>query len=325
MDKRSTFGFILIGIVLVAWMWLQTPQVPPTQARRADSASAVVHDTVQPAPALQAVPPDTAAREEAPSRFFASRTTGVERVLTIRTDLYTAELTTRGGLLRTWELHRFLSWDRHPVQLVDYKGGGDCSVLFTSSDGRLVNTRSLYFDVAGAVGRTVDLTGGEGSVSIDMILPIENGGRIVKRFTFTNGTYEFGVDLVFEGAGSVISNFEYQVVWEHGLRYAEQNSVDESGFAAASAFSGGEMVEVDATRPGEPQKLDVNGSTSWVATHTKYFVLAMLAEEGKTQGAYLEGVAAAAPDNGMVETYAVALKMPYRGGAVESAKMQVYL
>lgn len=324
MDKQATIGFILIGIVLVAWMWLQTPQVPPPPSRT-DSARAVVHDSVQRAVAAAQVRKDTVAPQETPSRFFASRTTGAERVLTIKTDLYTATLTTRGGLLRTWELHRYLSWDKHPVQLVDYAGGGDLSVLFTSSDGRLVNTRSLYFDVRGTVGETVDLTGGGSPVSVDMVLPFENGGRIIKRFTFTNGTYELGVDFILEGAGSVVSNYEYQVVWEHGLRYAEQNSVDESGYAAASAFSGGELVQIDATRPDEPQKLDVNGATSWVATHTKYFALAILAEEGKTQGAYLEGHAAAAPDNGMVESYAVALKMPYRGGAVESAKMQVYL
>ena len=233
MDKKATIGFVLIGIVLVAWMWLQTPQVPPPGATRPDSTRSAVRDTVQRAVAAP-VRQDTVAQEEPPSRFFASRTKGRERVVKIRTDLYTAELTARGGLLRTWELHNFLSWDKRPVELVDYSGGGDFSVLFTSSDGRLVNTRSLFFDITGVTGESVDLRGG-GSVSVDMVLPIENGGRIVKRFTFTNGTYEFGVDLAFEGAGSVISNYEYQVVWEHGLRYAEQNSVDESGYAAASA------------------------------------------------------------------------------------------
>jgi YidC/Oxa1 family membrane protein insertase len=324
MDKQSTIGFILIGIVLVAWMWLQTPRIPPPTSPPTDSTHALGRDTVQRPVVAPPARQDTAIQEETPSHFFASRVQGKERVVTVKTDLYTAQLTTRGGLLHTWELRKFLSWDKLPVQLVDYSAGGDFSVLFTSSDGKLVNTRSLMFDLGGSVGENIDLTGG-GTVSIDMVLPIENGGRIVKRFTFTGGTYQFDVELFFEGAGSVISNFEYQVVWEHGLRYAEQNSVDESGYAAASAFSGGEMVQIDATRPNEPQKLDVNGATSWVATHTKYFVLAILAEDGKTQGAYLEGHAVAAPDKGMVETYAIALKMPYRGGAVESAKLQVYL
>src|SRR5512147_1632717 len=109
MDKQATIGFILIGIVLVAWMWLQTPQVPPPPSRT-DSARAVVHDSVQRAVAAAQVRKDTVAPQETPSRFFASRTTGAERVLTIKTDLYTATLTTRGGLLRTWELHRYLSW-----------------------------------------------------------------------------------------------------------------------------------------------------------------------------------------------------------------------
>jgi len=36
---------------------------------------------------------------------------------------------------------------------------------------------------------------------------------------------------------SVVSNFQYEVAWEHGIRYAEHNSVDESSFAAAYAFT----------------------------------------------------------------------------------------
>jgi YidC/Oxa1 family membrane protein insertase len=324
MDKQATIGFILIGIVLVAWMWLQAPQVPPQAPARQDSTHAAAQDTIKkPSPPAQ-TRADTVSRIDAPSQFFASRRQGTERILTIRTDLYTAELSTRGGLLRTWELTKYLTWDKRPVQLVDYASGGDFSLLFTSSDGKLVNTRAFFFDIAGAPGNVIDLTGG-GTASVDMVLPIATGGRIVKRFTFTNGTYQFDVDLTMEGAASVVSNFEYQIVWEHGLRYAEQNSVDESGFTGAEALSGGEMVEIDARTPGEPQKLDVTGATSWVSTHTKYFTLAMLAEEGKTQGAYLEGHAAAAPNNGLVETYTVALKMPYRGGAGESSKVQVYL
>jgi YidC/Oxa1 family membrane protein insertase len=124
---------------------------------------------------------------------------------------------------------------------------------------------------------------------------------------------------------SVISNFEYQIIWEHGLPYAERNSVDESGFAMAYAYSGGELTEVEANTPGEVVKQDFTGMTEWVATRNKYFLLALMTEGVRSEGAYIEGRARTLPDAGVKEEYALALKMPFRGGREERAVVRVYL
>ena len=326
MDKQATFGFILIGIVLVVWMVLQAPQASPPRPPMQDTTHAAgpaLRDTVRREIAPRAGV-DTGAAGGEQSRFFSRRASGAEKVVVIKTDLYTAELTTRGGMLKKWELHKYLSWDKRPVQLVDFDRGGDISLLFTSGDGKLVNTRSLYFDTNHPSWRTIELTRDD-SVTIEMVLPAEGGGRIIKRFTFTNGRYEFAAKFIFEGLAAVLSNFEYQIVWENGLRYSEENSVDESGYAMAYAYTGGELAEIDANKPNEPVKRDFNGATSWVSTHTKYFTMALLAEEGKAQGGYLEGHSMHAPGGGLKETYSIALKMPFKGGAREEAKVQVYL
>ena len=109
MDKQSTFGFILIGIVLVAWMWLQTPPAPPPQEMPRDTthatapgapAQAPAPASRQPSAAKSDVPStagaETPATPEAVSRFFASSSSGTEKIVVITTDLYTAELTTKG-------------------------------------------------------------------------------------------------------------------------------------------------------------------------------------------------------------------------------------
>jgi YidC/Oxa1 family membrane protein insertase len=325
MDKQTTLGFILIAVVLIVWMWIQAPPPPPaapstTQLQKADSGAAAATA----APLRPAEVPAPASGTAPQSQFFAPRAAGEERVVIIKTDLYTAELSTRGGRLRKWELHQYKTWDKQPVQLVDFDRGGDLSLLFTTSDGKLVNTKELYFETARRPWETVNLTGGE-SVTVDLSLPIEGGGRIVKRFTFRGDTYLFEMDVLMEGAGKVISNFEYQIVWENGLRYAEENSQGESSFAAAYAWSGGELTEMDASSPEEPQKRELSGASAWVSTRTKYFTVALIAEEGKTQGAYLEGRAQLTPNNGIIETYSLALTMPFRGGASEGSRVQVYL
>ena len=325
MDKQATIGFVLIGLVLIIWMWVQAPtpgQRPPSQPR--DSVAAVVpppDTTVRiPRPTTQA----QAAVPESPGRFFSHLTTGREKVLTVRTELYTAEVSTRGGLLRKWELSKYLTWDKHPVQLLDYGAGGDFSLLFTSADGRLVSTRTLYFQSEFPAGKTVELRGND-SLSVELRLPVSEGKAIVKRYVFTNGRYGFDAEFVFQNCADVIANYEYQVTWDTGLRYAEANSVEESNFAKAFAFSGGELAELDASSVGETPQRDITGATSWVAARTKYFAVALIPGEDSGQGGFLQGSRTDQPDHGVKENYSLALKMPYRGRPTESSRVSVFL
>lgn len=176
MDKNTIYGFVLIGLVLIVWMWMQSPSVPPPQhGAAADSirrAAAVVHDTVRtehPVVAQRDTLPHTP--EAMLGAYFASRAAGVEKTITVQTDFYTAELTTHGGLIRTWELHRYKTWDGHPVELIDYDHGGDLSLLFTSGDGKLVNTRQLYFDAREGSLTNYTLSG-DGTVTVEFTLPV---------------------------------------------------------------------------------------------------------------------------------------------------------
>jgi len=208
--------------------------------------------------------------------------------------------------------------------MVDFEEGGDLSLLFTSSDGRLVNTRYLYFDVPYRAWTRVTLEGEQEHV-VEFVLPIDNIRRIVKRMTFRNGTYDLMVEWRFENMREVISNFEYQILWENGVPYAERNSVDESSYSYAYAYSGGELTELDASSVGEQVNRDIGGATAWVAVRNKYFGVALLPTEGEAQGAYLEGIASPLPNKGVREEYSIALKMPYRGTGREGSTVTVFL
>jgi YidC/Oxa1 family membrane protein insertase len=323
MDKQTTLGFILIGLVLIFWMWIQAP--PPHQNR------ASVTDTTRTA----APPPqEQIQREQQPSvptvissgdslgRFFAPLASGNEKVVIVKTDLYTAEITTRGGLIRKWELTEYKTWDQHQTQLVDFDRGGDFSLLFTSSDGKLINTRHLFFRSKLSNWATISLTGDQ-SYTLDLELPLGNGRTITKRFVFENGQYSFKADVVFNNVQDIISNYEYQVVWENGIRYAERNSVTESQSAMAFAYSGGEVAEIDATHD-QPVEQDITGVTDWVATRNEYFAVVLMSADGKGQGAYLKGTHIPQPNKGVVESYSIALKVPLRQ-STDSSKFTVFI
>ncbi len=327
MDRQSILGYILIFILLVVWMWMSSPKpgqqaeqqkAVATQLAQQDSARRAAASVVQPitqAPTEKSVEPL--------GKFFAGRDKGREQIITIESDLYRAEISTKGGVVRRWELKNYKTWDGKPVQLVDYKKNGDLSLLFATADGRLINTHDLYFEQNGNSPSQRVITGKE-EVDVTLVLPTTNGGRITKTLRFKNGEYGFNTDITFSKMGDVIANFEYQLIWESGLRYAEHNSVDESNFAEAYAYAGKELTEVDATSTESKPQKNLSGVVDWVAARTKYFALAIIPSEGSSDGAYLEGSRVTAPDKGVIESYGIAVKMPFKGGEEESGSFKVF-
>jgi YidC/Oxa1 family membrane protein insertase len=323
MDRQSIIGYVLIFALLVVWMLVNTPkQNQQAQQPKPAATQPMQQDSVKRIDTLRAQ------TKESPSanplgKYFAGRDKGVERTITIESDLYIAEITLKGGLLKRWELKKFKTWDGRPVELVDMKKGGDLSLLFATSDGRLINTHDLYFDAAFTEPQQRILSGNE-EYSLNLVLPTTNGGKIVKTLRFKNGEYGFGVDVKFENLSDVVANYEYQLVWESGLRYAEQNSIDESTFAASFAFAGKELTEVDAANfEARPEK-NLSGTVDWVAMRTKYFGLAIIPKSGTSDGGYLQGVRTPAPDKGAVEAYSIAMKMPFKGDREEGGSFRVF-
>ena len=320
MDRQALLGYILIFLLLVVWMWMNTP--PPTDPS-VQQQQITAQDTVKPAPVKIEAEQKPQTLAQPFGQFFTGRERGADRSITIETDLFIAELTTKGGLIKTWELKNYKTWDGLPVQLVDYESKGDFSLLFTTTDGRLINTRDLYFDIQQFWGEKRTLSGEE-TITVDLVLPAARGGRIIKRLTFQNGRYGFETELVFENLENVIANFEYQLMWENGLRYAEHNSIDESTVAAAFAYAGKELTEIDATSFEEQPTKNLSGAIDWVATRNKYFALAIIPAKGVSDGAYLAGSRHSKPDKGALEKYSIAVKVPFKGTQRENAQFSVF-
>jgi YidC/Oxa1 family membrane protein insertase len=326
MDRQSILGYILIFILLVVWMWMSSPKPgQQTEQQKAAATQTVQQDSLRRAATVVQQPVQAPAERPTDplGKFFVGRDKGHEQIITIESDRYIVELSTKGGVIKRWELKNYKTWDGKPVELVDYKKNGDLSLLFSTADGRLINTHDLYFD-RGESGSLQRVISGNEEVIVGFVLPTTTGGRITKTLTFRNGEYGFTTDVKFSRMGDIIANYEYQLVWESGLRYAERNSVDESSFASAYAYAGKELTEVDASSVDSKPQKNVSGVVDWVAARTKYFALAIIPKENTSDGGYLEGSRAIAPDKGAVESYGIAVKMPFKGGAEEVGSFRVF-
>ena len=321
MDRQSTIGFILIFVVLVVWMWLNSP--PPRTQKETKAVN-----TLQTKDSSVTVQQKALGTKEEPQadpygKYFSARVNGTEKVITIETDSYFAEVSSKGAVIRKWELKKFKTWDGKPAQLVDYNNKGDFTVLLTTTDGRVINTKDLYFDVQAPTKHVLI----EENFEFELIctLPASNGGQLVKKMKFRNGEYGFEAEIQLLNLNSVIANYQYEIAWEHGIRYAEHNSVDESGFAAAYAFAANELTEIDAAKVDKKEQKDFSGKIDWVATRNKYFAVALIPINSVSDGAYIEGERRPMPDDGVLESYGIAIKMSYKGEASEKNNFKIFL
>lgn len=325
MDRPTIIGFILIAVVLMIWMMMNAPP-PATKMPAADSLAAVQRvpapDTAAAAPTQR--PAKVGADADSLGKFFSHLVKGTAKTVVIQTDQYRAKISTRGAAVESWILKGYKTWNQYPVDLINRAGKGDFHLEFFTSDGKLVSTKDLLFDENYPDGSVISVRAGD-SAKIDFMLNVEGRSRIVKTLTFYGGLYSFDASYRFEEMQSIISNFEYQVTWESGIRYQEENSINESNFAKASVMSGGEITDVDATKLNEPVMQNISGRVTWIAARNKYFAVAIIPKEKESEGASLAGVRVAMPDEGAEEDYSLGLKMPYRGSDLETDRFTVFL
>jgi YidC/Oxa1 family membrane protein insertase len=260
-------------------------------------------------------------------KFFSPLAAGKRSTMTVETPLYTAELTSLGGGIGYWQMKNYNTWNGRNAAFFNRSEEAALALLFHSSDGKRISTRHLYFTPEFRHGTTKTLAEGE-SLKVTYTLKVEGAGRpayIAKTLVFHADSYVVDVYLSFVNMEGVISNFQYNAVWDAGLRYFEHNSIDEASHSKAAAYSGGELLELDATEVGIPYGEALSGKVAWAAMRNKYFVVAMIPKPDASQGAFLSGYREGLKDQGVMEHYSVGIEMPFQGLSSDGDSLRLYL
>lgn len=336
MDRNSILGFVLIGIILVAWLYFQSKNTPPKPPETRKTEQQVNQDTakknVQPPvtdTGRKQIAIDTSAiNNPAMEKYgilFSKFETGEDKIIIIETDKYHAEFSTKGGALIKYEVKGFNTWDNYPVQLLHLDKGGELNILFNSTEGKLINTRNLYFTSGYKPWEKVNLNGSR-EYKLSFELPIDSSGAMIsKTYTFKNDSYMFSMEVELQNSARFITNFEYQLAWENSLKLTEYRSDAEGSHAQAFSEMGDELEILDVTHKDEPLKSDLNGSTSWVSSRIKYFTVFLIPEGKKADGSYITGNYYELPKKGFEKDYSIALKMSIKNSRSEKNKINIYL
>ncbi len=313
MDRNSVTGLAIIAVIMMVWLQFMSPEKKPQQPAKAIKTEQVEQQALF-SPPLPLVP----VKDD--FGVFASATGGKEKLLKVENDLFQATLSSKGGTLKSLLLKKHLDGNRKPFDLVSNQKNGALSLLFLTREGKKIDTRDLYFSTGSL--DTLHTVSGKESYAVRYHLDVAPRQAVDISYLFGGDSYNVGYDVKLTGFASELAGNEYQLQWDGGVAYSEKNRQDEAQSALASAFLGGSVVKLDASKENQPYREEQSGEAKWVAVRNKYFVAALI-PQGHTAGIYLDGKRVAGNE---FENYVVALKMgvPSSAGVVDD-KYSLYL
>ena len=352
MDKQTTIAFVLIGAILVVWLFMNSPEPPKQpQGKKADTTM-VAKDSLKKSKTTEKSKAETTKPEKV--KKVVSKTPEVQesdsltygkyftlpekktQLITVENDLVKMELTSKGGDIWKYFLKKYKNWYspnasdtsnfyKTHVQLINYpKNGGGPDLAFVSSDGKAVNTANL--DFTSSAKKAYYKVSGKDSLVISYTLSVSENKYIRKTYVFYGHKYNMKCDVELVGMNNLISNNDFDFLWRKGLRFVEENSVDEATYSNASAFYGGDHVVVDASKNGEKVQKDFTGRVDWIGVRNKYFA-AILAPQNPSEvdGAYIDGTKTAYKNNGERAYYNIRLIVPFKNKDVEKKSFNLYI
>jgi len=267
--ERNAVLFLVLSVLIIIGYALLVPPAPPSESK----------------PSSKGVPtPNGATPAETPKSSQSERVAepfvpGPERTVTVETDLYRAEFSTRGGVIRSWRLKRYTNGPHNdiPIDLFTLGQGAaviaPLAVMIDSTDEKL---RTAALDAV------YTLDGGDLQLSADHpsgVLRFEArlpGDQVVsKRLTFHHDSYRVDIELTIGGMSD-----------PHRVMLGENFGIHQWGDANFVGYIGPTSRVNGVVIQDKPKKLEHSaehaGTVSWTALQDKYFIAALMPDDQAT-------------------------------------------
>ena len=296
MDTQRLIAFVVFSFSALllwdAWQKHNAPKVPPPAAS--------VTSVPTTGPSTLPSPPVSTPGAAAPSPGVASAVPGAalsapavaaatgEPVI-VKTDLFDVELNTQGGDIRRITLKKvFSALDRNkPLTLLE----PDPKHFFVTQSGLLDDAKVLptHKTLFVPEAKSYVLADGQNTLEVKLTARDATGVEVVKRYTFTRGTYE--IDLHYDiknGSDKPLGNATAYYQFLRDSNQPTQEAAQTSSFAGVATFTG-PAVYTDAAKFTKVDFKDIEkgkqthpkeATDGWIAMIQHYFVSAWVPKPG---------------------------------------------
>ncbi len=281
MDKNTILGFVLIGVVLIAFSWLNrpTPEQMEVQRKLQDSIAQVEYNKqLEIQKEANAAATDDSALAELPdsvrlsrlqSSFgvFADAMIGKEGNTVLQNDLVEIHLSNKGGRVTSARLKEYDNYLNEPLVLFDEK---DSKFDFTlvSADNKVINTSDLYFTPI----KSADPNG------VTLRLNLANGSYL--DFIYTLKPDDYMLDFTIQGSGlnGVLSpsTNSLDLLWQQNIRQQEKGRKFEDRYATLNyRFMNNDVENLSESKNDSKQ---LTNRLRWIAYKDMYFSTILIAD-----------------------------------------------
>jgi len=236
MDRNTVIGFVLLGVLLFAYLYLSTKNQHELAVQKA-----MVEDSISRVKAREAAAArlrDTSSKTvqlTADTAGSKSAINGVEKTLTVENELLRIEFSNKGGQPVAVELKKFKKYDSTPVMLVDPASGNRFSYNVLLDKNQAQPVADLYFR-EGQVVKNAD-----GSQTVSFSLPTNGGASLVHQFTIRPNDYRIDWNVVMTNPGQLFSNSSLNLSWRADLNRTQRTVTEESRFLSVCYSEGNEF------------------------------------------------------------------------------------
>lgn len=276
-EKRTILALVLIAIILFGYsLYIRTrgPSRPLTGGEPAGEVAEVR------ASGGEGAAPESVSTGLSPvldSVFVAALDESLPHEVIVETDLYSARLTTEGARLTSFRLKEYDAQNGEVVELIPE----DAEAIL----GLWIGAGEQGIDLSSAPFTTdvteLELSPARPEGEIRFVLPLAEGGEVVKRYRFYLGRYDLGFEVeVSEQIGAR----EYWLHWRPGLSSTERNRNEDLTHFAGLALMGDLLLKrgrrdlakiarrAENEGSAEAGYVEEIGNVRWVGVRTKYFV-----------------------------------------------------
>ena len=339
MDKNSVIGLVIIGGILIGWMFLSKPSAEQLaiQKRMQDSTLAYVKAQE----ALAASPKSTksnkaagvnsandaavvlsdsakAALKKSVYGDFTEASAGDNKIITLENEVMKVNVSPKGGRISSVELKKYKTFDGKPLIL--FNADSSTQKLTFATFNKSFATDTMYFS---PVGEAFTLTG-KASKSLAMRLYAGNKEKYIEYvYTLTGDEYMMGCKINTVGMQGIInaSAGELKLNWQMKIPTLEHNKQNQE--RASTVYYNTTEDGVDKISESKEDTKTFDGKVKWVAFKQQFFTSVIIADNTFEKHTEVT-TATERTSQKYIKNYASTFSIPYKGQQNESFGMRFY-
>ena len=275
MDRNTVIGFVLLGILLFAYLFISTKNSNELQRQRklVEDSIANVTKARQLAESKKDTAKTAAVTGPVDTTGFNAAFVGAEHLVTVENELMKVVLSNKGGQPVSVELKQFKGYDSTSVKLVDPKADNRISYMINTNPNQPADIANLFFKDGQVVKNS------DGSQTISFRLPTVEGESLVHEYTIRPGDYMVDWNVLVNNPDKMFSQGNFNLAWHVYLGKVQKNIVNERRLSSICYYENNEFDYILSKSEKTFEK-----PVQWISVSQQFFNRTLVAKNSFTSG-----------------------------------------